>query len=427
MTAPVWEVDSPEFDAEGRRQSSMYVPKADPKAEPHKTLDFRTPAEQRAINLANGKRHWLIEGMWMENTGMVVGAQAKLGKSFAMLDLAVSIASGTPWMNTFKVCRTGAVTFFHGEDDEYEVMRRLDAIAESKGVDPDTLEVFLCRQVPNLSNQASLKEMAAHLADNPCVAALLDPLYLAAGDKADGANLYAMGGVLRAYGDVCRATNTAPGIIHHWTKGGTGTGSERFSGTGIQQWARTLISGSSSDKPTIDVVPIASEDGETIFQKRVTQVIKWEFSGNSLVEESVSVRRRIWAHDPTDMDSPLHYEIEPAETAPVTATSPLTPSPLTAAARSLKALQDCGEPWADKSFLQDWDARHAPVKRGGEVAGPMRPDTVFRSMEDHVRAGTLISCTVGIKKLYALPGTPLPPQAQEAKAAAPHETDDNPF
>ena len=38
--------------------------------------------------------------------------------------------------------------------------------------------------------------------------------------------------------------------------------------------------------------------------------LKWEFKGGEIAEHKLRVRRRVWADDPNDLMSPMHYEIE---------------------------------------------------------------------------------------------------------------------
>ena len=41
--------------------------------------------------------------------------------------------------------------------------------------------------------------------------------------------------------------------------------------------------------------------------------LDWEIVGNSIADSTLRVRRRVWADDPADLGSPLHYELEMLE------------------------------------------------------------------------------------------------------------------
>ena len=56
--------------------------------------------------------HWLVQGLWSDQAVGILGGEPKCCKSFLALDLAVSVASGTPCLRRFAVQRTGPVLLF---------------------------------------------------------------------------------------------------------------------------------------------------------------------------------------------------------------------------------------------------------------------------------------------------------------------------
>jgi AAA domain len=95
------------------------------------------------------KERWLVEGFWSERAVGIVGGEPKCCKSFLALDLAVSVASGTPFLRRFPVHRPGRVLLFCAEDSTCVVRARLEGIAFAAGVDFAALEVFVIT-VPSL-------------------------------------------------------------------------------------------------------------------------------------------------------------------------------------------------------------------------------------------------------------------------------------
>ena len=76
-----------------------------------------------------------------------------------------------------------------------------------------------------------------------------------------------------------------------------------MSGAGPDAWGRVLISAAVVSRTT---------DSTT----RATDVVlELEFQGDEIPETTVRIRRRVWADDPDDLTSPLHYEVAPVETA----------------------------------------------------------------------------------------------------------------
>lgn len=204
-------------------------------------LEPFTIAELRALNAA-APPAWILDGLWAAGDHMVLGADAKIGKSMAMVDLAVSVASGTAFLGALDMGDAGkGVAMFCAEDSAREVLRRLDAVCASRGLTLDDLPITVGTSVPQLGSAGSLAELARLLQHYRPAVVVLDPLCLAVGG-ASGASLYEMGSLLGSFGRVCRDARASAVVVHHWNKGGFGTGAARLSGTGTTQWARTIAS-----------------------------------------------------------------------------------------------------------------------------------------------------------------------------------------
>jgi hypothetical protein len=65
----------------------------------------------------------------------VFAAEDKAGKTWAMLDLACSVAAGVPWLGHFPCPSSGPVLVFLGEGGERAMVRRLAAICTHKHLD----------------------------------------------------------------------------------------------------------------------------------------------------------------------------------------------------------------------------------------------------------------------------------------------------
>ena len=79
------------------------------------------------------EHRWLVTGLWSEQAVGIVGGEPKCCKSFLALDLAVSVASGTPCLRRFVVPKAGRVLLYAAEDALHIVRRRLDGIAVAAG------------------------------------------------------------------------------------------------------------------------------------------------------------------------------------------------------------------------------------------------------------------------------------------------------
>jgi hypothetical protein len=250
---------------------------------------------------AAGEPRWLIQGLWPADAYGVLAAQEKAGKTWAALDLAVSVACGQPWLDHFACPNPGPVLLFLGEGGERATVRRIEAIATAKGADSDQLadRLRLCFRVPRLAAPGAGGELVAmeqELAAHPAVLVVLDPLYLAAAG-ASGSNLYDMGVVLQAIQGVCQAAGCALLVVTHWNKTGDGRGADRISGAGPAAWARVICS--------VAVHYRGSDpDGAS------TVLLGVELIGGEIADTRFRIRRRVRSDDPADLGSALSYAVE---------------------------------------------------------------------------------------------------------------------
>jgi hypothetical protein len=248
---------------------------------------------------------YLVDGLWPADAYGVIGAQDKAGKSWAAADLAVSVATGTPWLGRF-ACESGAVHLLWGEGGAINLYRRLDAVCRGRGVVLADLfgddVVRLALRVPRLMRPDHLRAVAEELSRHPAHVTILDPGYLAvAGAKS--ADLAGMGDVLGSIQEVCQDAASALVVSWHWNQSGQGTGAERFTGAGPSAWGRVLGSAAVEQRFTDD-------DGASVV------TLGWEFTGGEIPDTAFRMTRRVWAEDPHARLSPIHYEVTVAETEP---------------------------------------------------------------------------------------------------------------
>jgi RecA-family ATPase len=87
------------------------------------------------------EQRWLVTGLWSEEAVGIIGGEPKCCKSFLALDLAVSVAAGTPCLRRFAVPNPGRVLLYAAEDAPHVVRRRLDGICAAAGFDLAELDV----------------------------------------------------------------------------------------------------------------------------------------------------------------------------------------------------------------------------------------------------------------------------------------------
>jgi hypothetical protein len=243
-----------------------------------------------------GEVHWLASPVWPADAYGVLAAEKKVGKTWLALDLAVAVASGGAWLGAYPVETPGPVLVFLGEGGERKMVRRLQAICAAKGVRLAELRIRLCHRAPSLASSDHLEEIRREVRRTAPALVIVDPLYLSA-TGAKSADLYAMGAVLAGIQSVCQEAGAALLIVTHWNKTGEGHGAHRMTGAGPAEWGRVLVSVGKEHLAT-------EKDRSTVATLRLT------FEGDEIPETELRLCRRIWADNPDDLASALHYELE---------------------------------------------------------------------------------------------------------------------
>ncbi|MDP9388178.1 MAG: AAA family ATPase [Actinomycetota bacterium] len=263
-------------------------------------LEFLTAA-QLAAEVDNAPPvGFLFRPVWPADAYGVAAAEHKAGKTWAGLDMVVSAASGTPWLGVYPVERAGPVLVFLGEGGKRKMLRRLRAICASRGLVFEELPIILCPRSPHLTSLVHVGRIADEVARLRPVLVVIDPLYLAA-RGAKSALLVDMGAHLENVQAVVQAHGAALCVIHHWNQTGTGRGSERMSGAGPAEWGRVLVSAKVEHRHT-DEPSMAT-----------TVTLALQFEGDEIPHTELRIRRKVWADDPDDLASPMHYEVERLE------------------------------------------------------------------------------------------------------------------
>jgi AAA domain len=290
-------------------------------------LRIRDVADVVAQVAASGQPSWLVEQLWPTDAYGVVGAEDKAGKTWAGLDLGVSVVTGTPWLGHFPTGRPGPVVAFLGEGGERATVRRLVAIVRARDLELGDLRgLRLCFAVPHLTNPADLAEVAWEVEQSGPALVLVDPLYLAA-RGAKGSDLYAMGEALEGVQAIAQGAGAALAVVTHWNKNGEGSSARRFTGVGPGAWGRVLASAAVERKAL-------EPDGTSVVQ------LRWEFTGSEIADVAFRMRRRVRATDPADLASAFTYEVDVNENAGPVEREGLSP----AVRRVLAALEGVSEP-----------------------------------------------------------------------------------
>jgi len=241
--------------AKKRKASSKSKPTKQKSTEDEATYD-------NFLNKRLRKPSWLVESIWSDRAHGVLAGEAKTFKSFIASDLAVSIASGTPFLDHFQIPRTGHVIYIQEENDEGEVQDRFMRIASSRGLLGDVAtydakrdEVIIPehKHLPmhiynnigfDLTDPDRLEWLADQCEKYDPALIVLDPFYLMTPGVDENAQVQVTP-VLKHLLELKQNYDVGVLIIHHYKKQNTMNpiyGAARMSGTGVfHRWFESAV------------------------------------------------------------------------------------------------------------------------------------------------------------------------------------------
>jgi RecA-family ATPase len=85
---------------------------------------------------------WLVEQLWCARSVGVIGGAPKCAKTWRGLDMALSVATGTPCLGKYAVPDPGPVLVCLAEDSLVVVRERLEGMARHRRLDLDEVEIY---------------------------------------------------------------------------------------------------------------------------------------------------------------------------------------------------------------------------------------------------------------------------------------------
>ncbi len=325
--------------------ADRYTPNPDPTPKLEKPVDapllpFETLGEMIRRVKAAGERRYLIRGIWPADAYGVHAAEMKAQKTWNGLDLGVSVASGTPWLNHFPIDTPGSVIVFIGEGGAGSIVRRINAICASRDLKPETLPITICARAPKIRDAGHMQAFTDKVEELKPALVIIDPLYLsAAGGKTT--DVYAMGELLERPQHICETHGTALMVIAHYNRNKSQTGAaSRITGAGPAEWGRVLIGADVKSRTT---------NPET---KQTTVITALDVMGGEVPDLEWRIKRQIVADDPDDLSSPLQYSVEVIEADDYDVEDDLPP----ARRKLVEAVHAVGTNGASSRELVDWVA-----------------------------------------------------------------------
>src|SRR5690606_4509193 len=191
---------------------------------------------------------WIIDGIWTKGSCGFIAGQPKSYKSWLGFDMAMSVATGMPFLGHFRVSQPGPVLYVQEEDGLPILKQRTDKIWPGKqadrmksdgngglvwepGEDAGSLEEApldaYVREGLELSDPSWQAWLDETLTDGEYVMLVLDPLMMMAGDVEENRAQEMTTKIFKPLKQLAEKHQTAICLIHHMRKQGQNTDSMR--------------------------------------------------------------------------------------------------------------------------------------------------------------------------------------------------------
>lgn len=225
------EVTKADVHVKNRSKGLTSAKEVDPEAQKLKEQLWAIPFD-KFVSKKMEQPTWLVEGIWQKGTYGMIAGEPKTYKSVQATDLALSVASGRPFLNYFPVKTVGNVLYVQEENGESTVQDRVNKIASSKGllVDgslPPSVPIYFSNNYGvNLTDNDSRTLLEKTIQQINPVLLVLDPLYMMLGD-ADENSAKEVGSVLRWLTYIRNQYGCTIVVCHHYNKSSSSSGNAR--------------------------------------------------------------------------------------------------------------------------------------------------------------------------------------------------------
>lgn len=162
---------------------------------------------------------WLVKKVLVKGEPAGIGGPMKSLKTSIAVDMAISLATGAPFLCHFDVPQPIRTAIISGESGRSTLQMTANRVCESKGISLGGIgeNLHWCFDVPCLSDAPGMTFFVERLAARKCEVAYLDPLYLMLGDV-NAASMFEAGSLLRNVATQLLANGITPVILHHARK-----------------------------------------------------------------------------------------------------------------------------------------------------------------------------------------------------------------
>jgi len=162
---------------------------------------------------------WLVRRLLVRGQPGIIGGPKKSLKTSLAVDLALSLATGKPFLGFFHVAQPARVALMSGESGEATLKETALRVCSAKGIDLAGAAVWWEFRLPQLSRIDHLAALQDALRECKPEVLILDPSYLcllAGSENLQASNAMQMGPLFMAVAKTCLDIGCAPLLAHHF-------------------------------------------------------------------------------------------------------------------------------------------------------------------------------------------------------------------
>jgi hypothetical protein len=197
-------------------------PGGQPPPPPPKPSAFRwEPVDSTRFNSNDYRMRWLVKRHLVSGQPCILGGPKKSLKTSLLVDLAVSLATGTKFLGEFDVYERQRVAMLSGESGEWTLQETARRVCAARGINLADLGNRLLWQtaLPQFAVAEQLAALKAGLAASKVDVPIFDPIYLSllTGQKElKASNLFDIGPLLMNITRTCLSVGATPILAHHF-------------------------------------------------------------------------------------------------------------------------------------------------------------------------------------------------------------------
>lgn len=160
---------------------------------------------------------WLVQDVFPRLEPGVIGGPPKTFKTHVAVDLAISLATATPFLSGFTVPKARRVYFMSGETSRQALNQVFNSVMTARRLTMEHLNnLAWSTELPHLDKPDDVDQLTSMARYYGVDVLIVDPLYFCLSSTAGNAtNLYAMDGLLLAFVRKCLAFEITPIFVHH--------------------------------------------------------------------------------------------------------------------------------------------------------------------------------------------------------------------